>query len=295
MLSGRGAGRRSTHVTNINRCDVGDIRGGMRVAIVFEDVAPDVSYDGGAGMSAALTRMLTTHVAAWPGRRSLSTSHRPALEMTTDAWQVLRQAVADTVRTEAERAVRHYQRTVSLGKSNWQSYIMERISGYEAARPATQVGATSVRIWRRLPLLSANRGPNCSRPEPDGFARARSSTTRPRSPDIANFSPRSGMSACSRHSCPWSRLAAWRWTTRTCTTQRGSLLQASPKRSSRSTPFIDARISVAGRRRGRGQHARHLSVDGEDRYLTLGRAAHRGLNYALEGIRRTACATTVLG
>ena len=83
-------------------------------------------------MKRSTERMLTTHVGSLARPQQLMDLSPPGI--TTDSHErleVLRRSVADVVRKEADIGVDVIS-DGEHGKSNWQSYIMERMSGFEA-------------------------------------------------------------------------------------------------------------------------------------------------------------------
>ncbi|HEY3059884.1 MAG TPA: epoxyalkane--coenzyme M transferase, partial [Chloroflexota bacterium] len=86
-------------------------------------------------MKRSIDRTLTTHVGSLPRPQAfLDATPRPGEPQIVDdaTWQrILQQSVVETVRKEAETGIDVIS-DGEFGKSNWQAYIMERISGFEA-------------------------------------------------------------------------------------------------------------------------------------------------------------------
>jgi 5-methyltetrahydropteroyltriglutamate--homocysteine methyltransferase len=75
-------------------------------------------------------RILTTHVGSLARPQELIDLSPPGGPDTDERLEVLRRSVADVVRHEADLGIDVIS-DGEYGKSNWQSYIMERISGFE--------------------------------------------------------------------------------------------------------------------------------------------------------------------
>jgi 5-methyltetrahydropteroyltriglutamate--homocysteine methyltransferase len=83
-------------------------------------------------MKRSTERMLTTHVGSLARPQALMDLSPPGVSTDSpERLEVLRQSVADVVRKEADIGVDVIS-DGEHGKSNWQSYIMERFSGFEA-------------------------------------------------------------------------------------------------------------------------------------------------------------------
>jgi 5-methyltetrahydropteroyltriglutamate--homocysteine methyltransferase len=82
-------------------------------------------------MKRSTERMLTTHVGSLARPQELIELSNPGATTEPRYLEVLKRSVGDTVRKEAEIGVDVIS-DGEFGKSNWQSYIMERVSGYEA-------------------------------------------------------------------------------------------------------------------------------------------------------------------
>lgn len=85
-------------------------------------------------MKHSTERMLTTHVGSLPRPQAfLDATPRPGEPATVDdaTWQaILRESIAEVVHKQAELGVDVIS-DGEFGKSNWQAYIMERVTGFE--------------------------------------------------------------------------------------------------------------------------------------------------------------------
>jgi 5-methyltetrahydropteroyltriglutamate--homocysteine methyltransferase len=82
-------------------------------------------------MKRSTTRMLTTHVGSLARPQELIDMSPLGAPETAERLALLSRSIADVVRKEAETGVDVIS-DGEFGKSNWQSYIMERFSGFEA-------------------------------------------------------------------------------------------------------------------------------------------------------------------
>jgi 5-methyltetrahydropteroyltriglutamate--homocysteine methyltransferase len=82
-------------------------------------------------MKRSTDRILTTHVGSLARPQELIDLSSPEAVADARYLEVLKRSVAETVRKEAEIGVDIIS-DGEFGKSNWQSYIMERVSGYMA-------------------------------------------------------------------------------------------------------------------------------------------------------------------